>query len=190
MKVEIWSLFNSFNTTFSSFAIPLHSFAYCLLPLKPRGNVLDLSTVQAVNMLSVCWGVVERGVQMTSTMTWIASQDWAGLIEQSEDFSKAHVDSSWPGIFGYAGHCACLGSTCWALLCKCTPLCWATHGWPRNKENVEPCWAKSLTSFKFDSTRLNTAQHLSTGCLNALNLLSSTCWEFVQWANPVHLHVA
>ena len=79
---------------------------------------------------------------------------------------RFHKGSCWiMRIFGYAGHCACVGSTCWALLCKCTWLCWATHGWPRNKENVEPCWAKSLTSFKFESTRLNTAQHLSKGCL-------------------------
>ena len=85
-------------------------------------------------------------------------------------------------IFGYAGHCACVGSTCWALLCKCTRLCWATHGWPRNKGNVEQCWAKSLTSFKFDSTRLNTSQQGVQ--------MRSTCWELVQWTNPVHLHVA
>ena len=67
-------------------------------------------------------------------------------------------------IFGYAGHCVCVGSNKFRLS-------WATHGWPRNKGNVEPCWAKSLTSFKFDSTRLKTAQELSTGCSNALNLL-------------------
>ena len=30
--------------------------------LKQRANPLDLSTVQALNMLSVYWGVVERGV--------------------------------------------------------------------------------------------------------------------------------
>ena len=145
----------------------------CILSstLKPRANALHLSTVQALKVLSVCWGVVERGVQM------------------SEDFTKAHVES-WLKIFGYAGHCACVGSTCWALLCKCTRFCWATHEWPRNKENVEQCWAKSLTSFKFESTRLNTAQHLSTGSSNALNLLSSICWQLAQWTNPVHLHAA
>ena len=89
-----------------------------------------------------------------------------------EDTAATRKWCEWTmAIFPYAGHCACVGSTCWALLCKCSRLCWATHGWPRNKGNVEPCWAKSLTRFKFDSTRLNTAQHLSTGCLNALNLL-------------------
>ena len=149
--------------------------------LRLRANALNLSTVQALNMLSVGWGVVERDVQMTSTMT--------PHVEQCDDFTKAHVQS-WLRIFGYAGHCACVGSTCWALLCKYTRLCWVTHGWPRNKGNVEPCWEKSLTSFKFDSTRLNIAQHLSTGCSNALNLLSSTCWELVQLTNPVHLHAA
>ena len=93
--------------------------------------------------------------------------------------------------FVYAGHCACpCACACWALLWNCSPFCWATHGWPRIKENVERCCAKSLTSFKFDATRLNTVQHLSTGCSNALNLLSSTCWELVQWTNPVHLHAA
>ena len=44
---------------------------------------MDLSTVQALNMFSVCWGVVERGVQITLTMTQHG--------EQSEDFIKAHV---------------------------------------------------------------------------------------------------
>ena len=132
-------------------------------------------------MLSVCLGVVERDNKMTSTITQ--------QVEQSEDFTKVHVESLLR-IFGYAGHYVCVGSTCWALLCKCTRLCWATHGWSPNKGNVEPCWAKSLTSFKSDSTKLNTAQHLSTGCSNRLNLLSSTCWELVQWTNLVHLHVA
>jgi len=100
--------------------------------VKQRANALDLSI-----------GVVERGVLMTSKMTQ--------HVDHSQDFIKAHVES-WLKIFGYARHCACVGSSRWALLCKCTRLCWATHGWPRNKENVEPCWAKSLTSFKFDST--------------------------------------
>ena len=72
-------------------------------------------------------------------------------VDHSEDFIEAHVES-WLKIFGYARHCACVGSTRGALLCKCTRLCWATHEWPRNKENVEPCKTKSLTSFKFDST--------------------------------------
>ena len=53
--------------------------------LKPRANALDLSTAQALNMLSVCRGVVERGVQMTSTMTQ--------HVEHSEDFTKAQVES-------------------------------------------------------------------------------------------------
>ena len=66
--------------------------------LKPRANALDLSTVQALNMLSVCWGVVERGVQMTSTMTQ--------HVEHSEDFTKAQVESCqriW-GIFISSEH--------------------------------------------------------------------------------------
>ena len=78
---------------------------------------------------------------------------------------RFHKGSSWIKAenLGYARHCACVGSTCWALLCKCTRLCWATHGWPRNKENVEPCWAKNFSSFKCDSatedsTPLNTSQ--------------------------------
>ena len=91
---------------------------------------------------------------------------WSRALQATRKWCKWTM-----AIFGYAGHCACVGSTSWALLCKCTRLCWATHGWPRNKGNVEPCWAKSLTSFKFDSTRLKTAQELSTGCSNALNLL-------------------
>ena len=37
---------------------------------------------------------------MTSTMTQ--------HVEQSEDFTKAHVES-WLRIFGYARHCACVG---------------------------------------------------------------------------------
>ena len=150
--------------------------------LRLRANALDLSTVKALNMLSVCWGVVERDVQMTSKMTQ--------HVEQSDDFTKAHVQSWLIDL-----------SIRWALrvrglnmlsvaVQKCTRLCWATHGWPWNKGNVDPCWAKSLTSFKFDSTRLNIAQNLSTGCSNAVNLLSSTCWELVQWTNPVHLHAA
>ena len=64
--------------------------------LRLRANALDLATVQALNMLSVCRGVVERGVQMTSTMTQ--------HVEQSEDFTKAHAES-WLRILGYAGHC-------------------------------------------------------------------------------------
>ena len=164
------SLFNSFDPTFSSFTIPLHSFAYYLLPLKLRGNALDLSTVQALNMLSVYWGVVERGVQMTSTMT--------DKLSSPKISQRLILNHGWESL-DTLGTARAWGSTCWALLCKCTRLCWATHGWPRNKENVELCWAKSLTSFKFESTRLNTAQHLSTGCSNALNLLSSTWWELV-----------
>ena len=42
---------------------------------------------------------------MTSTMTQ--------HVEQSEDFIKAHAES-WLRIFGHAGHCACVGSTCYA----------------------------------------------------------------------------
>ena len=53
--------------------------------LKPRAIALDLSNVQALNMFSVCRGVVERGVQMTSKMT--------RHVEHSEDFTKAHVES-------------------------------------------------------------------------------------------------
>ena len=52
--------------------------------LKQRANVLDLSNIQVFNMLSVCWGVVERCVQMTSTMTQ--------YVEHSEDFTKIHVE--------------------------------------------------------------------------------------------------
>ena len=141
---------------------------FCIhIGLRLRANALDLSTVQALNMLSVCWGVVERGVQMTSTMTQ--------HVEQSEDFTKAH-DESWLRIFGYALHCAWMGSTCWALMCKCTGLVEQHMDDHETKKNIEPSWAKSLTSFKFDSTRLNTARHLSTGRSNALNMLSSTCW--------------
>ena len=51
-----------------------------------------MSTVQALNMLSVCRGVVERGVQMTSTMTQ--------HVEHFEDFAKAHVES-WLKILKY-----------------------------------------------------------------------------------------
>ena len=40
---------------------------------------------QALNMLSVCLGIVERGVQMTSTITQ--------HVEQSEDFTNAHGES-------------------------------------------------------------------------------------------------
>ena len=61
------------------------------LHIKARANALDLSTVQALNMLNVCWGVVERGVQMNSTMT--------RHVEQSEDFTKAYVES-WLRIWG------------------------------------------------------------------------------------------
>ena len=149
---------------------PLLTFA-----LKQCANALDLSTVQALNLLRVFWDAIEQGVQIKSTMTQ--------HVEHSEVFTKAHVES-WLRIFGYTGYCACVGSTFWALLCKCTRLCWATHGWPRIKGDVEPCWAKSSTSFTFDSTRL------STGCSNPLNLLSSTCWQLVQWTNPVHLQAA
>ena len=118
-----------------------------------------------------CWVFVERGVQMTSTMT--------EHVEHSQYFTKADVES-WLRIFGHARHCACVGSKCRALLCKCTRLCWATHGWQRNKGNVEPkVWPVS-----------NLTQHRSTGCSNRLSLMSSTCWELVQWTNPVHLHAA
>ena len=64
---------------------------YTSISVKPRANALDLSTVQTLNMLSVCWGVVERGVQMTSTMTQ--------YVEHSEDFTKTHVES-WLRIWG------------------------------------------------------------------------------------------
>ena len=53
--------------------------------LKQRANALDLSNIQVFNMLSVCWGVVERCVQMTLTMTQ--------YVEHSEDFTKIHVES-------------------------------------------------------------------------------------------------
>ena len=85
---------------------------------------------------------------------------WPQHVERSEDFTKVYAES-WLRILGYAGHCACVDSKCWALLCKCTRLCWATHGWPRNKGNVErKVWPVS-----------NLTQHLSTGCSNALNML-------------------
>ena len=70
---------------------------------------------------------------MTSTMTqhvelsegctrayvesWLRVKDtlgtaraWAQHVELSEGFTEAHVES-WLRIFGFAGHCACVGST-------------------------------------------------------------------------------
>ena len=104
------------------------------------------------------------------------------------DLCEAHVES-WLRI---AGHCASVGSTCWALLCKCTRLYWATHRWPRNKGNVEPCWAKSLTSFKFDSTPLNRvfkcAQSVELNMLRACTVDKCSAfarcltWKFVYFS--------
>ena len=71
----------SLRWKFDHYSTPL--IPHFLLPLNPRANALDLSTVQALNMFSVCGGVVERGVQITLTMTQHG--------EQSEDFIKAHV---------------------------------------------------------------------------------------------------
>ena len=124
---------------------------FCIhIGLRLRANALDLSTVQALNMLSVCWGVVERGVQMTSTMTQ--------HVEQSEDFTKAH-DESWLRIFGYALHCAWMGSTCWALMCKCTGL---VEQHMDDHETKKKYWA--ILSEKFDQFQiwLNKTQHRST----------------------------
>ena len=149
--------------------------------IRLRANALHLSTVQALNMLSFCWSVVEHGVQMTSTITQ--------HVEQSEDFTKAHAES-WLRILGYAGHCACVGSTCWVQ----THSTLLSHTWMTAKQRK--CWA--VLSEKFDqfqiwliktqhSTPLNTSQQ-------GVQMLS-TCWaqhveSFVQWTDPVHLHAA
>ena len=47
-----------------------------------------------------------------------------------------------------------------------------SHTWMTAKQRK--CWAvlsEKFDHFKFDSIRLNTAQHLPTGCSNALNVL-------------------
>ena len=77
-------------------------------------------------------------------------------------------------IFRCTGHCRCVGSTCWALLCKCTPLCWAPHGWPQNKGNVEPwVWPVSNLTQK-DSALVNRV--LKCAQLVDLNMLRA-CTE-------------
>ena len=57
-----------------------------------------------------------------------------------------------------------------------------SHAWMTAKQGK--CWA--LLSEKFDQFQilLNKTQHRSTGCSNALNLLSSICWELVQCTRP------
>ena len=80
--------------------------------------------------------------------------------------------------FGYAGHCACVGSTSKLSVAVQMHSNLLSHTWMTAKQGK--CWA--VLSEKFDQFQiwLNKTQHLSTGCSNALNLLSST----------VHLHAA
>ena len=117
--------------------------------------------------LSTCWVFVE--VLLSGVFKW--PQQWLNMLSISKISQRLMLNHRWE-FFRYARHCACVGSTCWALLCKCTRLCWVTHGWPRNKGNVEPCWANSNLTQQ-DSTPLSFSQQGVQ--------LRSTCWaHFVE----------
>ena len=138
--------------------------------------------------LSTCWVFVE--VLLSAVFKW--PQQWLNMLSSPKISQRLMLNHGWESL-DTLGTGACVGSTCWALLCKCTRLCWAMHGWPPNKGNGKMLSRVELRVWpvsNFESTRLNTAQHLSTGCSNALNFLSSTSWQLAQWTNPLHLHAA
>ena len=142
---------------------------------KYTGFVHCTSSQHVECLLMCCWARCSNDSTMTQQ------------VKQSEDFTKAHVES-WLRIFGYAGHCACVGSTCWVLLCKCTRLCWAPYGYSDTKEMLSRVerrvWPVSNLTQQ-GSTPLNTAQHLSTGCSSAPNMLRASAGDkssaFLRW---------
>ena len=114
------------------------------------------------------WGQKGKKKRRGKTRDWSRHRSSKGcynnivkelMIEDTAGYKNARKLYEWTmAIFGYAGHCACVGSTSWALLCKFTRLCWTTHGWQRNKGNVErKVWPVSNLSQQ-DSTPLNTSQ--------------------------------
>ena len=152
-----------------------------LITVKQRANALDLSTVQALNMLSsTSWAHLNtllRGVERC----WV-------LLSQIWNWSNFSLNT--------AQHFLCF-AVIHAWLNKVECICTATLNMlsPRTRSaqriqrfsamiQHEPLW--NLRTAQHVESLLRSFEHRAQQHLNK----HSTCWELVQWTNPVHLHAA
>ena len=145
--------------------------------LKPRANALDLSTLQALNMLSsTSWvhlNTLLRGVESC----WVK-------FETSQTFRSTRLNIS------FVSRPPMRGSTKSSAFAQQRSTCWA-HA--RSAQRIqgfsakiqhEPMW--NIRTAQHVESLLRSFEHRAQRHLNK----HLTCWELVQLTNPVHLHAA
>ena len=149
--------------------------------LKPLANALDLSSVQALNILSsTSWSHLNtllRGVErcwVLLSQIWTWSNFSLNTAQHFLCFAVIHV---------WLNKVECI---CTATLNMLSPRTRSAQRIQRFSAMIEhePLWNRRTAQHV--ESLLRSFGHLAQQHLNQ----HSTCWELVQWTNSVHLHEA